>query len=57
MRDLDHAVARLQREVYLERLASARGVKLKGHQSALTDTFPFHVAGEHVVTIDAKANR
>jgi hypothetical protein len=53
---LDHAVAQLQREVSLERLASARGVKLKAHHGTLTGECPFHVEGLHVVAVDAKRN-
>jgi DNA primase len=53
---LDDAVAQLQREVSVERLASTRGVHLKARQGVLTGPCPFHVAGDHMTAIDAKAN-
>jgi DNA primase len=53
---LDDAVAQLQREVSVERLASTRGVHLKARQGVLTGPCPFHVAGDHMIAVDAKAN-
>jgi hypothetical protein len=53
---LDDAVARLQREVSLERLVAARGVKLS---RSGTGTCPFHTGkGKRgVLSIDTKTNR
>lgn len=49
-------VDRLCREVSVERLAEARGAKLRQNDDNLVGTCPFHDDGTHVLVVNPKAN-
>lgn len=49
-------IERLLRDVSVERLAEARGVKLRREDDKLVGICPFHDDGEHGLVVDPKAN-
>jgi DNA primase len=53
---LDDDIARLKRDVSLERLVTAHGVRLRGQAGVLTGLCPFHVGKAATLIVNAKAN-
>jgi DNA primase len=53
----EEEIERLKREVSLERLAEARGIKLKRHGADLIGPCPFHEDHSPSLVISPKKNR